>query len=126
MQTWRLDPKGLAKPGETSGLMGMGPGLDHQEAAGHIFGGFWNQTELSFRSKHRLLAGYLDPLLTLVGTDAHRLWSIFAHTTAHIENAEGEDLSQTANMTPDHCVEYHLGVSEGETTTHTSSSADMD
>jgi len=33
---------GLAEPGQTNGLMGMGTGLARQEAAGQVFGQFWN------------------------------------------------------------------------------------
>jgi len=65
MQNRRLDPTGLAKPGETHGLTGTGPGLDRQEAAGRVFGRFWNRNEPFFRSKPAPLAGYPDPLLTL-------------------------------------------------------------
>ena len=41
-QNRRLDPMGLATPGTTCGLMGMGPCLESQEAAGQVFGRFWN------------------------------------------------------------------------------------
>jgi len=68
MQNLRLDPTGLAKPGETRGSMGTGPGVDHQEAAGQVFGQFWNRTEQFFRSKPGPLAGHLDLLLTLCAT----------------------------------------------------------
>jgi len=65
MQKRRLETTGLAKPGKTRGLTGMGPGLAHQEVAGRVFGQVWNRTERFFWSKPRLLAGYPDPLLTL-------------------------------------------------------------
>jgi len=45
--------------------MGTVPGLDHQKAAGWVFGLFWNRTEPLFWFKPGPLAGYLDPLLTL-------------------------------------------------------------
>jgi len=61
----RFDPMGLAKPGETRGLIGTGPGLACQESAGQAFGRVWNRTDLFLRSKPGPLAGYLDPLLTL-------------------------------------------------------------
>ena len=64
MQNRRLTPTGVAKPGKTRGLTGTEPGLDRQEAAGRVFGRFWNQTKPFFRSKPGLLAGYPDPLLT--------------------------------------------------------------
>jgi len=64
MQNRRLDPTGLAKPGETRGSPGMGPGLDRKQPAVCVFGRFWNRTELFFRSKPRPLADYPDPLLT--------------------------------------------------------------
>jgi len=60
-----LEPTGAAKPDKTLGLMGTSPGLAHQEAAGGVFGRFWNQTELFFWSKPAPLAGYPDPLLPL-------------------------------------------------------------
>jgi len=42
-QNQRLNTKGLAKPNVTRLLMGAGPGFDRQEAAGRVFGWFWNQ-----------------------------------------------------------------------------------
>jgi hypothetical protein len=66
MQNWRLDPTGSAKPGETSRLMGTSQGLDRPEAAGRVFGLFWNRTEPLIRSEPGPLARYPDPLLTLV------------------------------------------------------------
>jgi len=66
MQNRRLDPTCLAKHSETHRLMGTRLGLDRQEAVGRVFGRFWNRTETFFRSKPGPLAGYLDPLLTLV------------------------------------------------------------
>jgi len=56
---------GLGKPGETCGLMGMGPGLARQESAGRVSGRVWNRTDPFLRSKPGPLAGYPDPLLTL-------------------------------------------------------------
>jgi len=56
---------GLAEPGKTRGLTGMGPGLAHQEAAGRVLGLFWNQTTPFLPSKPGPLAGYPDPLLPL-------------------------------------------------------------
>src|SRR5882757_6105835 len=65
-QNRRFDPTGLAKPGETRGLTGTGPGLARQESAGRVFGRFWNRTDPFLRSKPGPLVGYPDPLLTLV------------------------------------------------------------
>ena len=65
-QNRRLQPKGLAKPGETRGLTGTGPGLARQDSAGRVFGRFWNRTDPFLRSKPGPLAGYPDPLLTLI------------------------------------------------------------
>jgi hypothetical protein len=65
-QNRRLEPTGLAKPGETCRLIGTGPGLARQESAGRVFGWFWNRTDPFLRSKPGPLAGYPDPLLTLV------------------------------------------------------------
>jgi len=59
---------GLAKPGETRGLTGQGPGLDRQEAKGRVLVRFWIQTELFMRSKPGPLVGYPDPLVILVIT----------------------------------------------------------
>ena len=64
-----MEPTGLAKPGKTRGLTGMGMGLAHQEAAGRVFGWVWNRTEPFFWSKPGPLAGYPDPLLTLVAME---------------------------------------------------------
>jgi len=60
---------GLAKPGETRGLTGTGPGLACQESAGRVFGRVWNRTDPFLRSKPGPRAGYPDPLLTLVSGD---------------------------------------------------------
>jgi hypothetical protein len=65
-QNRRLEPTGLAKPVETRGLTGTGPGLARQESAGRVSGRFWNRTDPFLRSKPGLLAGYPDPLLTIV------------------------------------------------------------
>jgi hypothetical protein len=64
-QNRRMEPTGLAKPGETRGVMGTGLGLARQESAGRDFGRFWNQNDLLSRSKPGPLAGSTDPLLTL-------------------------------------------------------------
>jgi len=50
-----------AKPRKTQGLMGMGPDLACQDAAGQVFGLVWSRTDLFLQSKPRPLAGYLDP-----------------------------------------------------------------
>ena len=75
-QNRRLEPTGLAKPGETRGLTGTGPGLARQETACRVFGRFWNRTDPVLRSKPGPLAGYPDQLLTLrsrgVGTTQSR------------------------------------------------------
>ena len=64
-QNRRLEPTGLAKPGKSCRLTGMDPGLARQDAAGRVFGRFWNRTEPFFWSETGLLVGYRDPLLTL-------------------------------------------------------------
>jgi len=56
-----LDPTGLAKPGETHGLIGTGLGVDRQDAAGEVFGGSWNQIELFFRSRPGPVANTFPP-----------------------------------------------------------------
>jgi hypothetical protein len=68
-QNRRLEPTGLAKPSETRGLTGTGPGLAHHESAGQVFGPFWNLPDLFLRSKPGPLAGYPDPLLTLAASE---------------------------------------------------------
>jgi len=70
-QNRRLERMGLAKPGETRGLMGTGPGLARQESAGRVFGQFWNRTDPFLLSKPGLLVGYPDPLLTLAFGDLY-------------------------------------------------------
>jgi len=64
-QNRRLDPTGLAKPGETRRLMGTGPGLARQELADRVSGRIWNWTDPFLRSKPGPLAGYPDPLLSV-------------------------------------------------------------
>jgi len=56
---------GLATPGKTRGLTGMGTELACQEAPGRVFGRVWNRTKPVFGSKPGPLAGYPGPLLTL-------------------------------------------------------------
>jgi len=65
-QNRRLGSTGLAEPGETPGLKGAGPGLARQESACRGFGRVCNRTDPFMRSKPGPLAGYPDPLLTLV------------------------------------------------------------
>ena len=81
-QNRRLDPTGLAKPGEPRGLMGTGPGLARLESAGRVFGRFWNRTDPFLRSKPGPLAGYPDPLLTLVVT-LGRIKASYIHLLCH-------------------------------------------
>jgi hypothetical protein len=64
MQNHILEPTGLAKPGETRGLTGTGPGLARQESAGRVFELVWNRTDIYLKSNMGPLAGYPDPLLT--------------------------------------------------------------
>ena len=61
----RLELTGLAKPGKTCRLTGMGPGLAHQEAADQVFGLFWNLIKPFFQSKPRPLKRYLDLVLAV-------------------------------------------------------------
>jgi hypothetical protein len=65
-QNRKLELTGVANPCETRRLMGTGPGLAREESAGLVFGRFWNRTNPFLRSKPGQLAGYPDPLLTLV------------------------------------------------------------
>jgi len=64
-QNRRLEPPGVAKPGETRGLTGTGPGFTRQDPAVRVIGRFLNRTDLFLRSKPGPLASYPDPLLTL-------------------------------------------------------------
>jgi len=59
---------GLAKPGTTHGLTGTGPRMPCHDAAGWGVGRFWIRTEPFLQSEPTPLAGYLDPLLTLLRT----------------------------------------------------------
>ena len=70
-----MEPTGLAKPGETRGLMGTGSGLARQESAGRVFGRVWNRTDSSLQSTPGPLAGYPYPLLTLDGSDCDKCGS---------------------------------------------------
>jgi len=66
MKNRRLELTSVAKPGESHGLTGTVPRLARQESAGGVFGWVWNQTNSFLWSKHRPLAGYRDPLPTLL------------------------------------------------------------
>jgi len=62
----RLELTGLAKPGETHVLTGLGLGLARQESVGQDFGWVWDRAVTFSRSNPRPLAGYPDPLLPLL------------------------------------------------------------
>jgi len=94
-QNRRLEPTGLAKPGETRGLTGTGPGLARQESAGRVFGQFWNWTDPFLWSKPGPLAGYPDPLLTLFTPQAFKallqyIHGQLLHNTASAGNAASD------------------------------------
>jgi len=73
MQNRTLEPTGLAKHGTTRGLKGTGLGVARQDSPGRVAGWFWNQTDPFLRAKPGPLAGYPDPLLTLLaGNSSHR------------------------------------------------------
>jgi len=71
-------------------LTGTGPGLAHQDAAGRVFGRFWNRTEPFFRSEPGPLAGYPDPLLTLITVNVESVnrsadyWILDTGATNHV------------------------------------------
>jgi len=65
MQNWRLEPTGQAKPGRILWWMGTGPGLACQESAGLVVEWVQIRTDQIIMSEPGLLAGCLDPLLTL-------------------------------------------------------------
>ena len=65
-QNRRLEPMGLAELSETHRLTGTGLGLACQESASLVFGQVWNRTDLVLQSKHGLLVGYPDTLLTVI------------------------------------------------------------
>jgi len=69
MQNHRLEPTGLAKPGETRRLTGTALGVAWLLSLVKGFGRVWNLTDPFLRSKPGPLEGYLDPLLTLISTD---------------------------------------------------------
>jgi len=65
-QNRRLEPTGLAKPGETCELMGTGPGLARHESVDRVVGQVWNRSDPFLWCKPAPLVGYLDQLLTLL------------------------------------------------------------
>ena len=69
IQNRTLEPTGLANCGKTRGLMGTGPGLARQDSAGRVFRCVCNRTDSLLRGKHGSLAGYPDPLPTLIKGD---------------------------------------------------------
>jgi hypothetical protein len=54
---------GLANPGKTRRLTGIGEGLTWQDPAGQIFGRLWKETQLLLLSELKPLAGYMGLLL---------------------------------------------------------------
>jgi hypothetical protein len=64
-KNWRLQLKGLAKPGKTCVFTGTGMDLARQEAMGWVVRQLWNLTERFIQSNPGPLVGYPDPLLTL-------------------------------------------------------------
>ena len=72
-QNWRLELTGLAKPSITHRVTGMGPALARQEVAGQVFARVCIRTDPFLLSKPRSLAGYPDPLLTLVAIGCNHL-----------------------------------------------------
>ena len=95
-QNRRLEPTGLAKPGETRGLTGTGPGLARQESAGRVFGWFWNRTDPFSRSKPGPLAGYPDPLLTLAKVHD---FLVMCHGSQKLRATQKESRAQHKQMT---------------------------
>jgi len=65
MQNRRVYLIGLAKTGTTRGMTGRVPGFDQYYVAGWVFELVLHQAKQCFQSKPGLLAGYLDPFLTL-------------------------------------------------------------
>jgi len=57
---------GLAKPGKTRRLTGMGQGLACRDVVGRVFGRFLNQTKSYLWSEPGPLPGYPDLLLILL------------------------------------------------------------
>ena len=66
MQNRRLEQTGLAKPGASQELTGIGLGLPSRQSVGRVNGRVWNRTDPFCQSKSELLVGYPDLLLTLV------------------------------------------------------------
>jgi len=79
----------------------MGPGLARQDAAGRVFGRFWNRTEPFFRSEPGPLAGYPDPLLTLVQTSAsnHKKQTIRKVVAFSKQPAKADPIENTTSKT---------------------------
>jgi hypothetical protein len=102
-QNRRLEPTGLAKPGETRGLTGTGPGLARQESAGRVFGRFWNRTDPFLRSKPGPLAGYPDPLLTLLSGSVFQVFIKTVYVSAtpgKVNNLQPVTAQQDAILPP--------------------------
>jgi len=98
-QNRKLEPTGLAKPGETCGLTGTGPGLARQESAGRVFGRFWNRTDPFLRSKPGPLAGYPDPLLTLHKKHIYNLRRFELCHTLHVKMPSQPCMIQSISTT---------------------------
>ena len=64
-QNQRMEPTGLASPGQTRGSTAIGPGLVCQGAVGQIFDRVWNRTDPCLGSYPGPPAGYWYLLLTL-------------------------------------------------------------
>jgi len=64
MQNQWLEPAGLAKPGKTRRLRGMGPRLACEASVSWVFGDVCNWTDVFLQSTPGLLARYPDRLLT--------------------------------------------------------------
>jgi hypothetical protein len=98
-QNRTLEPTGLAKPGDTRMLTGMGLGSARQESAGRVFARFCNRTDPFLRFKPGPLAGYPDPLLTLLPPKNKRQWSNNDFWHCIIANPEGLATTLTHNRT---------------------------
>jgi hypothetical protein len=102
----RLKPSGLAQPAQIGSLTGTGTGLALQVAAEWLFAWVVSETKPCFSSKLAWLAGYQDPLLSLIEKTLNDAWH-FSGATRHFclsdlvyvgANSEFLSLSQLCNL----------------------------
>jgi len=100
-ETWNAEPEigtdGSSQTRRNPQVDGQGSGFVRQESAGRVFGRFWKRTDPFLRSKPGQLAGYPDPLLTLL-VGATRVSGRFACSfRTNIDSADGVRRSEAAD-----------------------------